>query len=257
MKYNLEIKEIDKNICGSFIQKYHYSAVFPKLTKHWLGVFLDNKIVGAITLGWGTQPKQTIKKLFPCYDTKDYLEIGKMCMNDDMPKNSESQMMKELIKWLKINKPDLSLLYTMADGIMGKAGYVYQASNFYYGGEYWTDIFLTKDGEKVHPRSMKNILIQNAIFDGVEKLWWATPDYMKTIGMNRIKGKMFRYMYPLNKFANKLLISNEWTRGNYPKEENLKWKKQISKGKYEFINMPSFNNKAIVVNKKNIEQFNK
>ena len=51
---------------------------------------------------------------------------------------------------------------------MGKVGYVYQGSNFKYGGEYWTDVYMTKTGEKVHPRSMKTILEENAKFENKE-----------------------------------------------------------------------------------------
>ena len=39
---------------------------WPKLTKHFLGCYLENELVqnGVLTLGWGTQPKATIAKLF-------------------------------------------------------------------------------------------------------------------------------------------------------------------------------------------------
>ena len=33
----------------------------------------------------------------------DYYEIGKMCMLDEMPKNSESQMLSKVVKWMKID----------------------------------------------------------------------------------------------------------------------------------------------------------
>ena len=74
MKFTLKVNEIPKKELVDFVQKYHYSPVFPKLTKHWLGIYDDNlNLVGCLTLGWGTQPKQTIQKLFPTLDTKDYL----------------------------------------------------------------------------------------------------------------------------------------------------------------------------------------
>lgn len=255
MKYNFQVNEIPKQELVEFTQKWHYSPVFPKLTKHWLGIYDDEyNLVGTLTLGWGTQPKQTIKKLFPSLDTNDYLEIGKMCMDDKMPKNSETQMLKAVVRWIKEYRPDVSLLYTMADGIMGKVGYVYQAFNFKYGGCYWTDVFMTSTGEKVHPRSMKDILKENAKFEGKEKLFWATPAYMDTIGMSRIRGYMFRYMYALNKKGKKLLKESDWGI-DYPKADSLKWKKQISKGKYAFVDMPKFSYENAVVNRKNIDQY--
>ena len=71
-------------------------------------------------------------------------------MLPEMPKNSESQMLSAVIKWMKINLPEKLFLYTWADGIVGKCGYVYQSANFLYGGFIWTDIYIGPDGEKIH-----------------------------------------------------------------------------------------------------------
>jgi len=256
------VRVIHKSKAGLFTQRLHYSPVFPRLTKHYLGIHLNDELVGVLTLGWGTQPKGTIKKLFPSLDTIDYLEIGKMCMTEEMPRNSETQMLKEVVKWIKKNRPDVSLLYTMADGIMGKPGYVYQAFNFWYGGSYWTDSFMTNTGEKVHPRSMKGVLKDNADWLrettewDKEKLFWPTVDYINKIGMRRIKGLMFRYMYPLNNKGKRLLKNNiEWQlNSGYPKITDLKWKEQTTNG-YVEIEQPEFNFDNAVINKKNIEQF--
>ena len=106
MKYFFNIKEIDKTIAIEFIQERHYSKVLPRLTKHWLGCFYKDELVGVLTLGWGTQPLQTIKKLFPNLKSEDYYEIGKMCMDEKMPRNSESQMISSVVRWMKQNLPE-------------------------------------------------------------------------------------------------------------------------------------------------------
>ena len=240
MKLNLSCKTIRKDLAISFIQTHHYSPVLPRLTKHYLGFFLDDELRGVLTLGWGTQPKATIRKMFPELDTKDYFEIGKMCMDDDMPKNSESQMMSLTVKWMKENT-DCLFLYTMADGIMGKCGYVYQASNFYFGEKYLTDVYMMENGEKLHPRSTKELCKENAKQLGKEKVFWLTSDFMVQKGISRIKGYMFRYIFPLNKAAKKMLTNNStmnWSR-NYPKDDSLKWfdatvapKKEIEQPKF-------------------------
>ena len=92
-KLSVIIKRVDWRVATLFVQERHYSPVMPRLTKHWLGTYVDDKLVGVLTLGWGTRPKHTIQKLFPELDTKDYYEIGKMCMDESMPRNSESQML--------------------------------------------------------------------------------------------------------------------------------------------------------------------
>lgn len=260
MKYFFNIKEIDKELAINFIQKRHYSKVLPRLTKHWLGIFNDDELVGVLTLGWGTQPLQTIKKLFPKLLSGDYYEIGKMCMDDKMPRNSESQMISCVVRWMKENLPEKKFLYTWADGIVGKVGYVYQASNFKYGGFIWTDIYISPTGEKIHPRSAKSLLQENAEFLGKEKLFWMTPDFMKFKGIRRIRGKQFRYIIPLHKDSKKIM-ENESTVNwgiDYPKEGDLLWKEQSGKGKYDVLEeKPKMDLSIVEVNEKNVNAHKK
>lgn len=252
---NFEIREVEKRCFLDLVYKYHYSIVMPIHTKRYLGCFLENELVGGLSLGWGTQPKHTIQKLFPSLDTKDYYEIGKMVMTDEMPRNSESQMLSKVIKWIK-NTLDISFLYTWADGIVGKPGYVYQASNFYYGGFIWTDVYISKDGEKIHPRSAKRLLEENAEFEGKEKLFWLTPSYCKHMGIKRYRGKQFRYAYPLNKSAKKLLKEStvSWSNIEFPKTSDLIWKLQVGFGKYDTVyDAPQFSKFSISTNSKNYQ----
>jgi hypothetical protein len=239
---NFVIQEIDKQECIDFVHKNHYSKVMPRLTKHYLGSYINNKLVAVMTLGWGTQPKGTINKLFNGLDSSSYYEIGKMCLLDELPRNTETQFIAEVIKWIKINLPEKLFLYTLADGIMGKAGYVYQAANFLYGGNFKTLVYRTKYGEKVHPRTASDLCKENAEFLGKEKVFWLTPEFLEYKELEKIQGLMFRYIYPLNKKAKKLLKSSsvEWTL-EHPKDKDLIFKKQIARGKYIEVPQPEFN----------------
>ena len=151
------IKQTHKVNATEFIAERHYSAVMPSLTKHYLGCYENDEMVGVITFGWGTRPMHTIQALFPKLNTTDYFEIGKMCMDDKMPRNSESQMLSLSVKWLKENT-DIKYVFTWADGLVGKPGYVYQAFNFLYGGYIWTETYVTEKGEKIHPRTIQRII---------------------------------------------------------------------------------------------------
>ena len=264
MKYNFTINEISRSYATDFIQSLHYSKIMPKLTKHFLGCYLKNELVGVLTLGWGTQPKATIAKLFDGLDTKDYYEIGKMCMKEEMPRNSESQMISAVVKWMKDNCPEKQFLYTWADGIMGKPGYVYQAANFLYGGFIWTQIYISDKGEKIHPRSARKLCDENVIFklkiepdffEGKKgkKVYWLTQDFLDHKGMSKIHGKQFRYILPLNKKARKLLKKSnvEWNL-NYPKESDLVWKKSTSEGKKQLSGMPYIDSNMTEFNSNNV-----
>ena len=264
MKYDFKIKEVSRSYATDFIQSLHYSKIMPKLTKHFLGCYFENELVGVLTLGWGTQPKATIAKLFDGLDTKNYYEIGKMCMKEEMPKNSESQMISAVVKWMKVNTPERQFLYTWADGIMGKPGYVYQAANFLYGGFIWTQIYISDKGEKIHPRSARKLCEENVQFKlerepdffvgkKGERIYWLTQDFLDYKNILKVHGKQFRYILPLNKKARKLLKKSnvEWNL-NYPKGNDLVWNKSTKDGKKRLESMPKIDSDMTEYNTKNV-----
>ena len=258
MKLKFDLREIPKQDAAKFIHTNHYSPILPVITKHWLGGFLDGELKAVMTLGWGTQPKRTIKKLFPELDTQDYYEIGKLCLLDELPRNSETQFISVAMKWMKKNLPEKKFLYTLADGIMGKAGYVYQAASFYYGSYFKTHVYRSATGEKIHPRTTNKLCHENAEFLGKEKVFWLTHDFMETKGIEKYSGLMFRYIFPLTKQAKRIMKNSstvEWNQ-NYPKEKDLKFWKMMGTRNYIEVPMPEFNYEIIEYNKRNIEAHN-
>ena len=237
------IKEIDKDFAIKFVQTYHYSQIMPRLTKYWLGLFNGDVLCGVVTLGWGTQPLQTIKKLFPEQDfiTSDYLEIGKMCFLPQFNNSNFGSMgISLLVKWCKKNT-NIRFLYTLADGIMGKCGYVYQASNFRYIGSFKTSVYMdTKTGEKIHPRSAKALCAENAEWEGKKKVFWLTDDFCKYKGIDKINGLMFRYIYPMDRNA-KRILEKTYPKIKNPKDEDLLFERRVKNGVFERIQQPNFN----------------
>ncbi|ELC8455655.1 hypothetical protein QYB58_000733 [Clostridium perfringens] len=219
--FKYTIKEIDKEAALDMIVRYHYSNTLPKINKYYIGFFLNNTLVGVVILGYGTRPKHTIKKIFPTLDTKDYLEIGRMCMLDSMPKNSESQMLSQLIKYIRENYPEVKVLFTWADGMLGKAGYVYQAANFYYASYSNTDMYLY-NGIKIHPRQTKKLFgLENDPRITVRP----TLKQLNKYGIKHYKGMQLKYIYFLcNKRLKKKLLKEAAVdlNFNYPKTKDLK-----------------------------------
>ena len=224
MRYRFDIKEISKSEALEMIQKYHYSNTLPKLNKYFVGFFLEGKLAGVVTLGWGTRPRHTIQRIFPSLDTQDYLEIGRMCMTEDMPRNSESQMLSQLVRWIKRNIPELKVLFTWADGMVGKVGYVYQASNFIYAGYSGGEMYM-KDGVKIHVRQMKSFLIPPGVKDDRITVR-PTLQEMKQHNIKHFKGKQYRYLLFLcnkkeqQKLKSECLIDLSLPK---PKDDDLSW----------------------------------
>jgi len=290
MKLNYFVSDkVNKVVAINFVQKYHYSPVMPGITKYFLGFYLDNKLVGILTLGWGTQPRHTFNKMFPTagilnkdkdgvweYDIGDwYYEIGKMCLSPHLnnTRGAGSQLISATIRWIKENT-DCLFLYTMADGIMGKCGYVYQASNFYFGQKYFTSVYMMENGEKLHPRSSHTLCLENAKFleekhgkkflekykkdskTGERYPRYFTSDFMLHKDIKRIDGLMFRYLYPLNKKAKKIMLKDSsmpWSK-KYPKDKDLEWVDATDSKDKKTIPQPPFTFEDAKYNLKNMNE---
>jgi len=246
-----KIQRLSKDEGNNFILKHHYSGdIMPRLTKERIGIIIDGELLAVLTLGWGTRPLHTIRKLFPNCETQDYFEIGKMCLHDKLPRNSETIFLSKVVKWLKENYPEKKYLFTWADGIVGKVGYVYQAFSMYYGEYIWTDVYVTKEGHKIHPRTAQG-LIKEKFGESTKSNLGKRPTYDHRIllELSRVKGKQFRYIIPLNNYAKRNLKKSTVVWGkNYPKEKDLQWKiLKPSEKKYNIIDEMPF-----IIKKKNI-----
>lgn len=238
----MEINEISKSFAIDFITQHHYSKVMPRLNKAFLGGFENNKLVAVMTLGWGTRPLHTIQKIFPTLTTKDYFELGKLCVSDEMPRNTESTFISRCVSYIRQHFPEKVILFSWADGIIGKPGYVYQCSNFFYGGKITTEMYIDSAGNRVHPRSFQGFS-PGKVAEGTQ---YKSRSYEVTqaAGYTKYFGFQFRYVYPLcdKRIWKELLKSSPitWERGNYPKDKDCKWWKQAEKGRRIECSMPDF-----------------
>ncbi len=213
-----QVEVIDRASAFAFVQEHHYSAVLPRLTKLTIGGYRDGQLSAVVTFGWGVRPLHTIAKAFPGLTPADYYEVGKMCLGDWMPRNSESHFLRRALRLLKELRPQLQIVWTWADGILGKPGYVYQAANFFYGGFIWTEMYLDAAGIRVHPRSVQGFTTQGK----------RDRETTEGLGLQKYWGKQFRYCYPLcsNHRWQTLSATSpfDWRRRDYPKGADLEWK---------------------------------
>lgn len=161
-------------------------------------------------------------------------------MTEDMPKNSESQMLSQTIRWIKKNCPEVKVLFTWADGMVGKPGYVYQGSNFYYLGYIWTDMYM-KNGIKLHPRQTKQFFAE----DKEDKRLTCRPTFeqQQEVGIQHYRGKQFKYLFFTCGKREKKRLMKECTEPlsrDYPKDVDLEWKMQVGKGKWELCSRPPY-----------------
>ena len=110
----------------SFIETWHYSKSARSLKQQHVFKLVDkitDQLVGVAIYG---QPMSR-------HHDKDIIELRRLCLIDDTPRNTESYFISKTLKWLDKNT-DYSMVISFADPNHGHAGTIYKASNFEYDG---------------------------------------------------------------------------------------------------------------------------
>lgn len=84
----------------------------------------------------------------------DLLELRRLVLIDDTPKNTESWFIGKTLQWLK-QHTDVSLIVSYADPNYGHSGIVYQASNFLYIGDTSPGRVIMFNGKKYHDKAVR------------------------------------------------------------------------------------------------------
>lgn len=139
-----------------FLRRWHYSDYVNIQAKHTFCLFRSGKFgipemigVCIYTRPAGPSAGQTY---YPNEPDK-VLELRRLCLVDDTPKNAESFFVSRTIKWLKRNT-DWKFIISYADAEQGHTGVIYRASNFKYLGETKPGKRLCVDGKDFHIRTL-------------------------------------------------------------------------------------------------------
>lgn len=200
---HFNVKEIGRDLANKLIVENHYSGKFYNATYIHLGVFKDGEIKGVLQLGYAMNPASQ-ESVVKNTGIKDYLELNRMWLSDDCPKNSESMAISFAIKYIKKKHPNIRWIQSFADERCGKNGIVYQAANFGYYGEH-SATFWTLDNEVYHnslmTRNPKLSVAAAKLQANKEK---AVPSELR----------QFRYLYFIHRSAeNDCLLERQ----DYPK----------------------------------------
>jgi len=226
---DLRVHPISTRMGKNFVAEHHYAVICPPITKLPLGLFHNGNLVGVALWGYGTRPRHTIQKLFPSLGVEDYLELNRLCVLDEMPRNTESKFLSMMTGYVRKHLPHTKLLFSWADGMRGKPGYIYQASNWLYGGSIWSEFYMTGDGEVVHPRFL------------ITRYGTRKREVTLKLGLSKVHGFQFRYCKFLCSHGERKKLLHEsphtWSR-EYPKNGDLKWVIDAEEGSRESRELP-------------------
>lgn len=142
------VKEIGRDIANKLIVKNHYSHKFYNATYIHLGVYIKGNLCGVLQYGYAMNPA-SCGSVVKGTNLDQYLELNRMWLNDDAPRNSESMAISYSIRYIKGKYPKIKWIQSFADERCGGFGIVYQACSFDFYGEH-ESVFWTLNGEVFH-----------------------------------------------------------------------------------------------------------
>jgi hypothetical protein len=139
-----------------FLKRWHYSDYVNIQAKHTFCLFREGnfgipEMVGVCIYTRPAGPSAG-QSYYPEAPDK-VLELRRLCLIDDTPKNAESFFVSRTIKWLKANT-DWEFILSYADMEQGHSGVIYRASNFQYLGVTGAGKTLEVDGKRFHIRTL-------------------------------------------------------------------------------------------------------
>ena len=132
----------------SIITRFHYSHRVVNNSYLHLGVYLEGALEGVLQFGYMLNPARAGKVVAGTVQG-EYMELNRMWLSDEAPRNSESRAISYAVKYIRRACPSVAWIQSFADERCGGLGVVYQAANFLYIGCHKTT-FYTLDGETYH-----------------------------------------------------------------------------------------------------------
>lgn len=143
------VAPIDIPTASEFITQRHYLGR-PGAASFAFGLWDGTTLAGVCT--YGTIISKNAAAICGERWADTVLELTRLVLLDETPKNSESYFIGQTFKWL--NGPRVLLSY--ADTNAGHVGTIYQATNWLYTGASTKGGYVTADGEQMHARTVSD-----------------------------------------------------------------------------------------------------
>jgi hypothetical protein len=151
---DITTKELNLKLAKKLIVANHYSHSWPN-TSVALGFYVRSKLFGVVCFGVGAN-KCLIPSVCSVVKANEGYELVRLFAFDWAPKNIESFMISQSIKYLERNYPHIKILVSFADPAQGHLGIIYQATNWLYTGKGDGEFFFKHKGKIIHPRTLSD-----------------------------------------------------------------------------------------------------
>jgi len=182
----IKIAPIDSKSAREFIKNHHYSGKVCSNSQINFGCIYENKLIGCLQYGPSTDKRKMALNM-KC-GMNEFLELNRMAMINDTPKNTESRVIAITLRILKKQYPFLKFIISFADACQCGDGTIYRASGFdLINIKKNNSLMMLNNGQIVSDKTMNNSLTK-------KKSW-----YVDNMGAKPIAGFQFKYVYFFDK----------------------------------------------------------
>lgn len=160
---DIEINVIDSASSRKIVERYHYSGKCTQNSQIHFGVFLNGRLEGALQFGPSIDKRRMAQNLGIGFN--ESLELNRMALSDNCPKNSESRALGICLRILKKNYPHLKIIISFADACQCGDGTIYRASGFkLHSYKINTSLLKMPNGDVVAKKALDNRIDSNGKF---------------------------------------------------------------------------------------------
>jgi hypothetical protein len=147
-----------------FCRRWHYARTGGNMTWNY-GIWDEFTLVGVVSYNLPTMP--ACSAFFGADRWEWVVHMGRLVCAQDAPRNTESRLIAQSLKMLKLDRPICRAVVSYAAIGQGHIGYVYQATNaLYCGTTNKSHYYVDREGNRRAPKQGKNLSIPKAIARG-------------------------------------------------------------------------------------------
>lgn len=143
---------VDRSEIKDFIEAHHYSkSINGVMANYCFAMYHKETLIGAMLYG-----KLGMANAWKKYadDPEKVIELRRLVLIDETPKNAESWFIGKTLRWLK-NNTKIETVVSYADPNYGHSGIIYQATNFDLVGKTAKGKVIFWNGKKYHDKAIR------------------------------------------------------------------------------------------------------
>lgn len=154
-----QVRPVSLSVIRALIETLHYShSVNGLKVAHCFGLYDADRLIGGMLYG-----APAMRNAWKKYASSEeaLLELRRLVVIDETPKNAESYFIGRSLRWLKQNT-QVETIVSYADNTHNHKGTIYRASNFKYLGETPKGKMISWNGKLYHDKSIRTFYTTSA-----------------------------------------------------------------------------------------------